>query len=211
MSDNVKLNPFNFTSEVYSLDRLMAGGVQNDLGLVIPDYQRGYTWEQEEVERLFIDILISLINRSSEPSGHFLGATVWNLRRRAEETDFSVPSYDIVDGQQRITTCLLLTINLLFSIRAGHAQVKADTTIPTELLNWLNAEISQVETQASQMLVGDIKFGDDYPRLIYEQDVRAKEHSHSEYNSPIAKLILSTFSSLNTGQLKPDFGAITVK
>ena len=49
------------------------------------------------------------------------------------------------------------------------------------------------------------------PRLINEQDVRAKEHSNSEYNSPIAKLILSTFSSLNTGQLKPDFGAITVK
>ena len=100
----VEFNPYGFDSEVCSLDRLMFGGFTNEVGLLIPDYQRSYTWQEMDVERLFTDVLSSLSTRAKKPSGHFLGATVWNLRKRADETEFTIESYDVVDGQQRLTT-----------------------------------------------------------------------------------------------------------
>ncbi len=71
----------------------------------IPKYQRGYAWEVTHARELFDDIIEAIESNSN----HYLGTVV--LSKKADERD----CYYIVDGQQRITT-LLLIINSLLNI-----------------------------------------------------------------------------------------------
>lgn len=72
----------------------------------IPQYQRSYSWHQKQREDLFADI--KQIYDHDNDRSHFM-ATIVGLRRnviRIGTTDHKI--VDIVDGQQRITTLVLL-------------------------------------------------------------------------------------------------------
>lgn len=208
----VEINPFKFTSQVYSLDRLMADGLETDVGLVIPNYQRNYTWEREQVQRLYTDILLSFSNRLKKPSGYFLGATVWSLRKRPQELEFPISSYDVVDGQQRITTCILLTYNLLIAIRRNLTGLDISSSIRSKLKTWIESEVGQVEDRAREMLVGEFRRSDSkyYPRLISEMDTRGKSHLTSDYKSPISQVILNWIESIDSDTHEQDLTGINV-
>lgn len=67
---------------------------------VIPVYQRNYSWEQEQCEKLFVDIL----NAQKEEKAHFCGSVVYAPLKSQKNIDY----YVIVDGQQRLTSIYLL-------------------------------------------------------------------------------------------------------
>ncbi|MFD2823818.1 DUF262 domain-containing protein [Lacinutrix iliipiscaria] len=67
----------------------------------IPQYQRPYKWEDEQVEILWDDIYDAYIN---EESNYFLGSVITAKPRDNENTAYS----DVVDGQQRLTTLMIL-------------------------------------------------------------------------------------------------------
>jgi len=72
--------------------------------LVIPIYQRLYSWSLKECEQLWEDII--RCGRDEDNQGHFIGAVVY-----IENGLYSVTSQSpllIIDGQQRITTVSLL-------------------------------------------------------------------------------------------------------
>ena len=72
----------------------------------IPEYQRAYSWERKHRYDLFNDIKESHLAGNSE--GHFM-STVVCLRK--DKTFISTDEYqalEIVDGQQRVTTLILL-------------------------------------------------------------------------------------------------------
>ena len=72
----------------------------------IPDYQRSYSWSSRERKDLFKDI--EAVHNEGGNASHFM-ATIVCLRRDEVElgTDlFKKP--DIVDGQQRLTTLIIL-------------------------------------------------------------------------------------------------------
>jgi hypothetical protein len=71
---------------------------------IIPVYQRNYDWTKKECERLFEDILI-LSKDKNKSSIHFLGAFVYKPGKR-EDTRFD--QLILIDGQQRLTTIILL-------------------------------------------------------------------------------------------------------
>jgi len=81
----------------------------------IPRYQRGYAWESQQVQDLLEDIQYSYEERQTEESPnftHYFGTLVM-LDRGIESTannDFE--AFDIIDGQQRMTTISIL-INCL--------------------------------------------------------------------------------------------------
>ncbi len=196
-SDNPELNPYNFVSKIYPLIRLMIGGVRNELALLIPDYQRNYTWRQRDIERFYTDVLSSLSTCTKRPSAHFLGTTVWNLRNRAEEPEFTIDSFDVVDGQQRLTTCVLLTISLIMRIKRNLEEVKAEGSFSRSLDGWLRAEFLQIEEEASSMISGKLRRGDvPFPRIINEEDIRGRTHGDSDFRSPISKLSLTIAKEL---------------
>lgn len=64
--------------------------------LVVPSYQRSYSWGIEQCKDLFKDIK----NSQDRDNAHFIG-TIIRCKRNGSE-------YDIVDGQQRLTSISLL-------------------------------------------------------------------------------------------------------
>ena len=73
---------------------------------LIPVYQRYYSWEVSQCERLWNDIVYM---QKKGKEGHFVGSIV-NIAEQAMPT--GVQKYMIIDGQQRITTMTLLLIAL---------------------------------------------------------------------------------------------------
>lgn len=67
----------------------------------IPVYQRNYDWSSENCNRLLDDIK-AIIDTGEK---HFIGTIVFMA---AKETGFSLREYTIIDGQQRLTTMMLL-------------------------------------------------------------------------------------------------------
>lgn len=60
----------------------------------IPIYQRGYEWEEEHIDKLINDVL------NNEDNNYYLGILVISKNKKN--------NYDIIDGQQRITTLYLI-------------------------------------------------------------------------------------------------------
>jgi uncharacterized protein with ParB-like and HNH nuclease domain len=78
----------------------------------MPNYQRPYAWDKDRVEQLWYDIVEAYTNNIEDPEvdkNYFLGSIVLvnNIKEK---------SFDVVDGQQRLTTLtiLLCTIRDMF-------------------------------------------------------------------------------------------------
>lgn len=67
----------------------------------VPDYQRPFVWGTDQVNNLLDDV--STWGLSRPDSEYFLGSIV--LQKR---DDNGFIEYDLLDGQQRLTTCLLI-------------------------------------------------------------------------------------------------------
>ena len=72
----------------------------------VPEYQRPYVWEKEEVADLLDDITVA--QQSSPTSQYFLGSIVFQTHDRQDAGGHAYQEHDLLDGQQRLTTCLLL-------------------------------------------------------------------------------------------------------
>lgn len=72
----------------------------------IPEYQRPYVWEKDHVIELLDDIMRARNN--SPESQYFLGSIV--LKKNIKnENNTKYDEYDLLDGQQRLTTLFLIT------------------------------------------------------------------------------------------------------
>ena len=70
---------------------------------VVPLYQRTYNWREDQWEQLWDDILE--VYALETPKNHFIGSIVTQQVPDAPET---VTRYTLIDGQQRMTTLLIL-------------------------------------------------------------------------------------------------------
>ncbi|BAW37723.1 DUF262 domain-containing protein [Helicobacter pylori] len=71
----------------------------------IPVYQRNYTWEEENCEKLLQDI----VGISQNKKTHFMGSITYVLHLIDDEKSLrQLQEFVIIDGQQRITTIMLL-------------------------------------------------------------------------------------------------------
>jgi uncharacterized protein with ParB-like and HNH nuclease domain len=71
---------------------------------VIPAYQRGYRWTNDQIETLLMDI--SAFAENGVGGFYFLSPIVVARRRGVK------PVWEVVDGQQRLTTIYLINIVL---------------------------------------------------------------------------------------------------
>ncbi|GAA7427014.1 DUF262 and DUF1524 domain-containing protein [Helicobacter pylori] len=74
--------------------------------LVIPIYQRLYSWEKEQCKQLWDDII--KIGGNDKMGGHFIGFILYVLDGKKHSGNLLL----IIDGQQRLTTITLLLIAL---------------------------------------------------------------------------------------------------
>lgn len=86
----------------------------------IPDYQRGYAWEEKQWKD-FIQDIDALVDE--EVASHYTGTVVVYAPRNPELRDYGTKRLrvvDVVDGQQRLTTCCLyLSVIILSLIENG--------------------------------------------------------------------------------------------
>ena len=97
----------------------------------IPLYQRRYSWERKQCKQLLDDII--KVGQSDDPATqHFIGSIVLS------QTDGFIPTYIIIDGQQRITTLNLLIASLakyLFENKENIGVYNADNLLNYYLVN----------------------------------------------------------------------------
>ncbi|AMY18056.1 MULTISPECIES: DUF262 domain-containing protein [Nocardiaceae] len=90
----------------YLLDSLS----NNDVTFYIPPYQRNYEWSMDNCRVLLADVVkVASANSAKRNTEHFFGSIVYVV----EEVGFGIPAkYVLTDGQQRITTTMLLLMAL---------------------------------------------------------------------------------------------------
>ena len=88
------------TQNLWSIEKLFRGRL-----LVVPDYQRGYAWEESHL-RDFLDDLEVL----SQGQDHYTGTVVLHEQPHEEVDHWGCTHtvHNVVDGQQRLTTTLIL-------------------------------------------------------------------------------------------------------
>lgn len=72
-----------------------------DFWFVIPEYQRPYVWQKDNIEELIEDLYYAFENK--EDNEYFLGSLV--LKNTNNE---SFNEYEVLDGQQRLTTFFMM-------------------------------------------------------------------------------------------------------
>ena len=87
-------------SEIRAEKRVLMD-IFDKLWFLVPEYQRSYIWEIENVNELLEDL--SFAYENSEEGEYFLGSLVL---KKTNEPKFD--EYELLDGQQRLTTFLLI-------------------------------------------------------------------------------------------------------
>lgn len=103
-------------SPMYLLDSLS----NNDVTFFIPPYQRNYEWSTDNCKVLLADVeKVTDSNLANVRTEHFFGSIVYVV----EDSGFGIPDkFVLTDGQQRITTTMLLLMALRDSIADSNYQ-----------------------------------------------------------------------------------------
>ena len=153
-----------------------------DIPFVIPEYQRPYSWSDDEIITLFEDLWEFSIERM-QPDGaknYFLGCVV-SYEENGER--------QIIDGQQRITSLFLL-------LRAVFSMLENDDNQTDEVKNfiskikpalWKENEMTGKEDRSNILLRSEVvtDSGNEILRKILETgvaDAKAKDNYSKNYN-----------------------------
>ncbi len=126
----------------------------------VPDYQRDYSWEEEQWDDLWTDILT--IRRQNIV--HYMGAVV--LQDHKDKT------YSVIDGQQRLATLSLISLAVIKKI-----QELIDSDIETE-----------ANTQRKERLLSQYVGERDAVSLRYANKLKLNENNDSFYRSFLVQL-----------------------
>lgn len=145
----MQLNPVHLT-----VGKLMQGRLFR-----IPDYQRAYSWQGKQREDLFADI--REVHRSGRD--HFMATVVGLARDRRQIGGDEFGVVELVDGQQRVTTLVIL---LKAIEKALDASDKVQARIKAELGDLLvkgdehNLVLLQTNHDSSDVFAGYVRNGE---------------------------------------------------
>jgi len=74
----------------------------------VPDYQRGYAWKTQNVDDLLEDLETLEVGAK-----HYTGTLVLKKGEELQGLGHVIKQYDLVDGQQRLTTLVILLKNIV--------------------------------------------------------------------------------------------------
>ena len=165
----------------------------------VPTYQRGFTWGSDQIERLFEDLFAGTdrVAAGDNPST-FLGSVIFFADRYAVDPKRAnaLPTqvFHVVDGQQRLTTLLLVCSSLMRAAHQVLAELNATQVAdsdPDPTTTWLREILQGV----SGRLLGALHFDDERaesgyrfkPRMIRQaSDIWGNTVTDARYESDIA-------------------------
>ena len=77
----------------------------------VPIYQRPYTWSTNEVESLLNDLFAAYKIKDKQNEGNLFVGQLF-LRKQGKGSDGVKDKYEVVDGQQRLTTFAMILISI---------------------------------------------------------------------------------------------------
>ena len=181
-----------FDAEPYTTGQVLC---EPGVGFYVPIYQREYNWDKKHIVRLFEDIANGLqLLVENENSITFLGTLIVIDRAIPANVDKGeLPSNVriVIDGQQRLTTILLMNICLHDEIRRRGSKFNVEYE---PAFQWLYNETIDVTAQLKRTFAEYMNRGDGiykwYPRMIRENDdTWSRSEPKAVYKSPIAAFI----------------------
>ncbi|MEL0638614.1 DUF262 domain-containing protein [Marinomonas sp. TI.3.20] len=168
--------------------------------LNVPDYQRGYSWEEEQRK----DLLGDITQIMTQDHRHFTGTVV--ASQNADSTVF-----DLVDGQQRITSLVIFMSCLLRAAKSkGLSEFKSESLDSIEGV-YLRAGIATGNT-TYQLQLGSIRDPLFHEVLDVGQPVNQMVKSKADQNIvDAAEQFEAHLVELDTTQLEAIYLAVTEK
>lgn len=128
------------------IDRLtiLAGGGKtlfSEVGVryVIPRYQRAYAWEEKEIEQLIDDIC----DDNDPKRDYYIGSLIVARRKAGDEVE-----YEVIDGQQRLTTIYLLLQCLLDEGYFSRGEVGVGEALSFDCRSKSNCTLAYIRSDA---------------------------------------------------------------
>lgn len=146
---------------------------QSNVQFVVPIYQRVYSWQRPQLRELWDDLMAA--GRSGR--SHFIGTIFYSLEPSHHD---GVEQYDIIDGQQRMTTLTLMIAAVCKYLRANGLTLNgmdADAVASKFL------KINAGEGEASKLVLSRA----DSPTLRYVTGVGGKPSTDEEYSKKIVE------------------------
>ena len=161
----------------------------NATAFKIPEYQRGYTWEEDKIESFVLSPIEGLKHAidSNDDFFSFIGSVI-TVSKHTTHTVIRTQQ-DIVDGQQRLTTTMILAGTLRARILALAGQVD-HLDLDEDSLQWLRTIIERVVNDLLELFCYRYETKR-YVRMIQDDDSWA--HDGSGYHSLTSK-VLETFT-----------------
>jgi hypothetical protein len=186
---------------------------ERGLGLYIPPYQRPYGWDRDKVSKLVEDTLHGYaMLLESEESFTFLGTVItihdinYTTVQPIVRQDVPGKLLTVIDGQQRLTTLLLVCLALHNNINLAHSKLlksqKAEEWSPALL--WLDGQARRVMEELAATFFERQAYGDSplYPRMIRSFDDQwSRSVQLAKYESPIANLIAKYVATLTEDKI----------
>jgi hypothetical protein len=171
---------------------------QNQPLLRVPKYQRGYAWEKEEIDDFLNDLeKVYLGRKAGKPQNHFLGGIV-SVQRPIIGTVQKF-EYELVDGQQRIATFVLLANAIILNYQkiVAQAEKNGDTnnlSITNKRIDKLIPRYLQFEQETNRNIaienVLKLSKTDDtfFSALIHSSNPQADRDSHKRLKYAFDKI-----------------------
>jgi len=173
----------------------------------VPSYQRGYRWSNEDVLRLLDDIW------ESDGSQYSLQPVVVKLHIECD--DESQREWELIDGQQRLTTLYLILEYIKREIQCGKGspyRIGYDTRNKSEeYLNSLDPELKDTNIDFYHLYHADRaihgwfqQWGDEYAQFDIASDIRSylfKSVGIIWYEAPPETSATELFTRLNVGRI----------
>lgn len=87
-------------------EKVLVKDIFSHMWFRVPEYQRPYVWGSEEINDLLDDLTFAMAEKPN--SEYFLGSFVFQLKRAKPEAGQMFDENDLLDGQQRMATLLIL-------------------------------------------------------------------------------------------------------
>jgi uncharacterized protein with ParB-like and HNH nuclease domain len=98
-------NPMANENEIKS-EKILVKNIFSTMWFRVPEYQRPYIWSRDEVNELLDDL--SFANKDKPNHEYFLGSFVFQSKKAGSQNGQEFDENDLLDGQQRMTTLLML-------------------------------------------------------------------------------------------------------
>ena len=176
---------------MWEIDKLFENKVYN-----VPVYQRPYSWNSDNVETLLNDIY-DAYNSSDKLEGYYTGNLL--LHDKNEKINGIATVYEVIDGQQRITTIslMLLALYSIVTLRGGQ-----DDDVYRDLKNLLWKKITKRKPEKEYKVVNlnstEKKCFDDLFSYAFDHPDKIYSYASSyETKSPSEKYVMENFIKIH--------------